>query len=446
MRKNFAVLGLAAWAVAAPVLADPAVDALARRLDELGQQIDALKTQVRELKSQNEALANQLEGSAHVAAAPAAEPSASAQPASATPTPVVATLPSVLDRASLFGYGEIAYNHYDHAPENTQADLRRAVFGIGYRFDEKTRFVSEFEVEHAIASADDRGEFEVEQFYIDHRLASFANVKVGLILIPSGYLNQTHEPPRYYGVERNFVETAIIPSTWREGGVGLYGDVLHGLSWDLGVTTGPSIAKWDFASGDGRESPLGAIHQELQLANASDLAQYAALNYNGLPGFNVGASVFTGKIGQSQPGIPGHPRATLWEAHTRWTPGRFDLSALYAKGTISDTAALNRANLGQPTPIPDAFHGWYLQAAYKLWERDKHSIAPFLRYERFNVADGYAAQPMGLGVNGLPTETVRTYGANFYLNPNVVFKADYQQFQVNKDSNRFDLGLGFMFY
>ena len=421
-----------------PVFAGSADDAIARRLDQLGKQVEALQAELQQLKARNEALANQLE----------AKPASTASQADSTSaqTSVVSTLPGVLNRASLFGYGEVNYNHYDHDSSATQADLRRAVFGIGYRFNENTRFVSEYEVEHAIASSGDSGEFEVEQFYIDHRLASWANLKAGLILIPSGILNESHEPPRYYGVERNFVETAIIPSTWREGGVGVYGRAFGGLRWDVGVTTGFNLAKWDFTSEEGRESPLGAVHQELQLAKASDLAQYFALNYDGLPGFNLGASVFTGGAGQSQPGIQDHPRVTLWETHTRWTPGRADLSALYAHGTISATGTLNLVNVGQPTPIPDAFYGWYLQAAYRVWQSGERSLSPFARYERFNVASGYAAQAPGLGTDPLPTETVATYGANFYLNPNVVFKADYQSFHVNPDMDRFDLGLGFMFY
>jgi len=309
-------------------------------------------------------------------------------------------------------------------------DLRRAVFGIGYRFNDSTRFVSEFEVEHAIASAGDEGEFEVEQFYLDHWLGGLANLKAGLFLIPMGLLNESHEPTRYYGVERNFVETAIIPSTWREGGAGIYGNVA-GVRWDVGVTTGFNLSKWDFASEEGRESPLGSIHQELQLARASDLAQYASLNYNGVPGFNVGASLFTGGAGQSQPGIDDHPRVTLWEAHTRWTPGVLDLSALYARGVIGGAGATNAANIGQPTPIPDSFYGWYAQGAYRVWQHGTYSLSPFARYERFKTA--------------LPTETVNTYGVNFYLNPNVVFKADYQSFHVDSDLDRFDLGIGLAF-
>jgi hypothetical protein len=415
-----------------PAFADSANDALAKQVEQLAREVRALQAQVQKLQSQNEALANQQEG----------QPVATANAPAAAEGAAAATLPSLLARASLFGYGEINYNRYDRDSSATRMDLRRAVFGIGYRFDENTRLVSEFEFEHAITSADDAGETAVEQFYIDHRWASFANLKAGLFLIPAGYINESHEPPRYYGVERNFVETAIIPSTWREGGIGVYGRVLDGLRWDVGVTTGFNLAKWDFTSEAGKESPLGAIHQELQLARAADLAQYVALNYDGVRGLNVGASAFTGGAGQAQPSIEDHPRLTLWEAHSRWTPGALDLSALYARGIIGGTGSANLVNVGQPAPIPDSFYGWYLQGAYRVWQSGSRSASPFVRFERFNTASSYA----GLGLDPLPVETVMTYGVNLYLNPNVVFKADYQSFRVNDQSDRFDLGMGLMFY
>ena len=439
-RNRIAAVCFAAFAASTPAFADSATDALAKQVDELAKQVKALQQQVKQLQSQNEALANQIEGQATTA-----QPSPVPAPAASAAAPASVSGGGILSRASLFGYGEINYNHYDHDASATQMDLRRAVFGIGYRFDDRTRVVSEFEIEHAIASSDDAGEFEVEQFYIDHRLASVASLKAGLFLIPMGLLNESHEPTRYFGVERNFVETAIIPSTWREGGAALYGDVA-GLRWDVGVTTGFNLSKWDFTSDEATESPLGAIHQELQLARASDLAQYLALNYNGVPGINVGASVFTGGAGQSQPGVEDHPRVTLWETHARWTHGPFDLSALYARGVIGGAGSANAANIGQSFPIPDSFYGWYAQGAYRVWQSADRSLWPFARYERVNTAASYPGQPAGLGVDALPTETVNTYGANFYLNPNVVFKADYQSFHVDRDRDRFDLGIGLMFY
>ncbi|MFX8203624.1 hypothetical protein ABTL17_20170, partial [Acinetobacter baumannii] len=74
------------------------------------------------------------------------------------------------------------------------------------------------------ASSSDKGEVEVEQLYIEHRLNDTYGLRAGLFLMPVGLLNTNHEPTAYYGVERNFVETAIIPSTWREGGVQLFGE------------------------------------------------------------------------------------------------------------------------------------------------------------------------------------------------------------------------------
>jgi hypothetical protein len=263
-----------------------------------------------------------------------------------------------------------------------------------------------------------------------------------------GLLNESHEPTRYYGVERNFVETAITPSTWREGGAAIYGSTDIGLAWDVGVTTGFDLGKWDpSVDGEGAESPLGSIHQELQNAKARDLSQYLALNYRGVPGWVAGASVFTGKVSQGNPDIrvASNSRVTLWDAHTRWTPDNFDLSAVYAKGTISDTADLNQTFVGNPNLIPEEFWGWYTQGAYKIALPGTYTVSPFVRYERFNTGASYASLAAGLSPDSRDTETVWTYGFNFNLNPNVVFKADYQSFKQDSDRNRFDLGMGLAF-
>src|SRR2546430_883083 len=87
----------------------------------------------------------------------------------------------------------------------------------------QTAIEAELAVEHSVSSASDRGEVEVEQAYIEHQIDPRWAVRGGLFLMPVGLLNENHEPTAYYGVERNFVETAIIPTTWREGGVQFVG-------------------------------------------------------------------------------------------------------------------------------------------------------------------------------------------------------------------------------
>src|SRR5215831_10664017 len=139
---------------------------------------------------------------------------------------------------TISGYGEFNYNNYKSDERPTQADLRRFVFGLHHRFDDRLTFHSEVEFEHAVVSKDDEGEVELEQAWLNYKFSDAVNVKGGLFLIPLGILNETHEPPTYYGVERNEVETRIIPTTWRELGVGVHGAVAPGLRYDVGVTTG----------------------------------------------------------------------------------------------------------------------------------------------------------------------------------------------------------------
>ena len=462
----FILVATAALVFVEPVRADEA--ALAARVDKLTTELEALKAELRELKAQRAAAVSGTTTAAPPAMkmattdATAAGPSQAALASSSagandggarTPLPYAiapgnpfSTLPSDTPAATIFGYGEIDYENYPRNKSQTEADLARAVIGFGYRFDERTRFVSEFEWEHAVTSADDQGESEVEQFYVERSFTPQLAGRVGLFLIPSGLLNTAHEPTQYFGVTRNFVETSIIPTTWREGGIALTGITDFDLTWDVGITTGFDLAKWDPTSDEGKASPLGSIHQELQFAKAANLSAYGALNWRGLPGLLVGGSVFSGKAGQKQPDFPSQDAVvTLAEGHVRWTPGPFDLQALYARGHISDTAPYNQTIVGNPTLVPSDFYGWYVQAAWYAWQRGEYQLAPFVRYERFNTGWHYATLAEGLTPAPLPTEGVTTVGASFYVTPNIVFKADYQWFRTDNTLDRFQLGLGLNF-
>jgi TolA-binding protein len=403
---------------------------------------------------------------------PTANTSGTGMPASANPLP--GAQPSGfgvgnLDNVRLWGYGELYYSRQSRDTSRTTADLARAVFGIGYRFDDKTEFNSEYEVEHAVASADDVGEFEVEQFYVDRQLIDKATLRAGLFLMPFGFINEHHEPTNFYGMQRNFVETLIIPSTWREGGLSFHGDFDFGVAWSAGVTTGVNLGGWDFAPefpqfttalelANNGPAPLQATHQELSLAAARHLSQYVALNYFGFPGLDVGGAVFTGKA-EPAPGQAGDSRVTLWEGHARWTPGKFDLEALYAHGAISNVADVNIANPGSPNPSPSAFYGYFVQADYQAWVYGDYRLNPFVRWEYYDMGSRYSGafpqipqgtvpltdSPGDFGTWPSNRDRVWTTGVNFYVTPHVVFKADYQWFDINKAFNRLDLGLGLNF-
>jgi hypothetical protein len=494
-------LGTSEWAVAA----DPAqVKALQKQLTEVQAQLRELAEQNRallehqkvidrELQQQQEQLARQAAAQAEARgqaaqATPGAAPNSSALPDStsalpsapgAAPAPgtpgAMTSLATFAQNVKLWGYGEVYYTDPLHDRKHAQADLARAVFGIGYAFDSRTEFNSEYEVEHAVASSSDVGEFEVEQFYVDRQLTDAVTVRAGLFLMPFGMLNEHHEPTNFYGVQRNFVETLIIPSTWREGGFNFHGNTQSGFGWNVGLTTGFDLSKWNFAPEfpqyttaleleDNAIAPLQATHQELALANAHDLSQYVSLSYFGVPGLTVGGAISTGKAVSvpSPPNAPiaGSQRVTLWEGHVRWTPDKFDLSALYARGTISNLASTNASNPGSPNPIPSSFYGYFLQGAYDVWQHGDYRVSPFVRWEVYNMGASYegtpgpsipagyvplSASPGDYGLWPRKEDRVWTVGANLYATPHVVLKLDYQHFMINNGFTRFDVGLGLNF-
>lgn len=401
---------------------------LARKLDQLASELATVKAQLVQLQQQQQR---------------AAQPAPAAAPAPVAAPVVAAEVPRAEPATVLTSYGEINYNRPTKAGQNAQADIRRFVLGYQHRFDDKTKVVTELEVEHAVASASDAGEVAIEQAFIEHQINPSLALRAGLFLMPVGLLNENHEPTAFYGVERNFVETAIIPSTWREGGIQLVGSFDNGLTLQGGLTTSFDLNKWDAKSADGRKSPLGSIHQEMALAKAHDVALFGAANWRGIPGLLLGGSVFSGQATQAQ--AVTQSRITLWDLHARWTPGRWDFATVYTRGSISNTAALNTPLVGNDTLIPKSFDGFYVQGAYRLWSSEDYALLPFVRWERFNTAKSYADLGAGLTPEAARTERVITVGADFRLSQNIVFKADYQRFREATDANRYNLGVGWSF-
>ena len=427
--RTLPALALAFSLTAGAAQAQTTATELERRLERLAAELAEVKAQLAAMQQQR----------------------ATAAPAAAPATPPTTAIPGVIEPAArpaepatvLGSYGEINYNRPTKATQNTQVDVRRFVLSVLHRFDERTKLVTELEVEHAVVSSSGAGEVALEQAYVERQLSPAWALRAGLFLVPLGLLNENHEPTAFHGVERNFVETAIIPSTWREGGVQLVGAFDNGVTLQGGLATSFDLTKWDATSGEGRESPPASVHQELALAKGRDLAWFGAVNWRGVPGLLLGGGVFSGGATQGQ--AVASARVTLWDLHARWTPGRWDLAALYSRGSISNTARLNAPLVGHPTLIPARFDGSYVQTAYRLWRNEGLVLTPFVRWERFNTASRYADLGPGLTPSAGTAERVWTVGATLQVAPGVVVKADSQRFGRDKDADRVNLGLGWSF-
>ena len=206
-------------------------------------------------------------------------------------------------------------------------------------------------------------------------------------------------------------------------------------------------------------APLAGVHQELQFAKANDLSVYGALNYHGMPGLTVGGSIFHGSSlhdnadFKSDPSLPDfsdiNAPITLWDVHARWQANGLDLQAVYARGKFGDAGAMdnvidayNAANGTDLPLVPDAFFGWYGQAAYTVWDNGQMSLTPFVRYEEFDTQD---KMPSGFVADPENADNLTTAGLSFKPDPSVVLKLDYQAFGDHSENDRVNVGVGYQF-
>ena len=301
---------------------------------------------------------------------------------SAIETPLSGT--SGIVGSAFGGYGELTLNL--PARGESIVDFRRFVLFFGHDFNEHLRFYSELEVEHAISSASDRGEAEVEQGYLDGLFGKRFNLRGGLILMPMGIVNVYHEPPSFNGVDRPDVDQVVIPSTWREPGIGIFGELTEGLRYQLYVVNGFN------ANGFSAEVALKDGHQEAQLAHAADAGAILRVDYEPVLGAVLGASAYGATSGN-----------TLTETVGRVPVGMFDLDARYqhhglsaraelAVVLIGDTEALNAALAsGSAGPVSQRSQGGYAELGYDVLRFAELTTEQTLTaFTRFDYADTQA--------------------------------------------------------
>jgi len=319
---------------------------------------------------------------------------------------------SSFTNTTLGGYGELHYNNYED--KDAKIDFHRFVLFFGHEFSDSIRFFSEFELEHSIAGEGKSGEIELEQAYVEVDINETISAKVGLFLIPVGIINETHEPPAFYGVERNGVEKNIIPATWWEAGVAFNYKPTGGLSIDGAVTSGLLVD-------DGYKIRSG--RQKVAKANAENLAYTGRIKYTAIIGLELAGTVqYQTDIKQGT--ASDKAEAILLEAHAIYQIDDFTIRALYARWDIEgdEAKALGR----------DEQTGWYVEPSYAFNEK----VGVFARYAEYDNNAGNSAD------TAVESTSV---GVNYYLHENVVLKADYEDLGGAKDSKGFNIGFGYQF-
>ncbi|VAW50289.1 FIG01060344: hypothetical protein [hydrothermal vent metagenome] len=323
------------------------------------------------------------------------------------------------------GYGELHYNNLsnDNGESTKEMDFHRFVLFFNHQFNDKTRFFSELELEHGTINDTNTGDPDdgsspgsvaIEQAYVQFDLNDNTKINAGVLLVPVGFINETHEPPTFYGVERNVINKFIIPTTWREGGASLTGNYDTGFSYDFAVHTGLSNG-----------TNIRAGRQKVAEADASNLASTARIKYTGIAGLELGGTLqYQDDMTQNSSDDIGS--ATMLEGHVRWNFSDVTLTALYTQWNIdvADTASAT-------DKLKNVQNGGYLEASYKL--TSKWGI-----FARQNQWDN--------GGIGDTSNTQTDFGFNFWPHEDVVIKADYQlQNNVAGNFDGFNLGVGYQF-
>lgn len=343
------------------------------------------------------------------------------------------------------GYGEVHYTNPSGRNTPATVNLRRFVVYLAHTFTDRLAFRSELEIEDAkVEPPDAGGEVALEQAYLDYRVSDRVTLRTGLVLAPVGIINETHEPPTFNGVDRPGFDHDVVPTTWREIGVGAVGTVpfAEGLSYRLYLVNGLRADGFSDAAGirGGRQEGRDASFANPSLTGRLEWVR---------PGLRVGGSFWYGGTTAGDTllgtGTFDAPVALL-SADARYERGGFALRGVVATIGVSDADTINGL---YGTAVGSRITGGYVEAAYDILRLlsagASQRLNAFVRHERY---DTQASVPAGTTRDPGLARRVTTLGLAYKPTFNTVFKGDYEVRRTaagTGEGETLRLGIGYQF-
>ena len=324
------------------------------------------------------------------------------------------------------GYGSAAFQRNFDQHQST-VTLERAVLFVGHQFSQKISFFSELEIENAKVEGgvSNNAEIAMEQAFLKFNVNAHQYFIAGLFTPRIGILNENHLPTNFNGVERPMVETLIIPATWRELGVGFYGNSEKiPLNYSFALMNGLEGANFEHGTG------IRGGRAEGNLASANNIAVTAAVQYFWknfkfqVSGYSGGTVTLSPKGADSlglNSGAFGTP-IYLGEADAQYEYNAWSGKALGVYISYPDAGKMNTV-YGNNTAT--GMYGAYVEIAYN-WLFKKSTQASFISFARFealNMNSSIAANGEGI-YDGTEQQTQLIMGFGYLPLPNVVIKAD----------------------
>ncbi|MEN0053141.1 MAG: hypothetical protein AAGC65_05710 [Mucilaginibacter sp.] len=289
------------------------------------------------------------------------------------------------------GYGEAKYG-IDTKRKSAEASLKRVVLFVGHKLSNKISLFTELEVEDALVangSSSSKGEIAMEQAFLKFNLNPNTYLVAGLFVPRIGIINENHLPTTFNGVDRPFLEEQIIPTTWREVGVGLYGQFrqIQGLNYSVAVTNGLNSEGFNGNNGIGDGRQLGQAANGLNLGLNAALLYYIADFRFQASGYIGGSTAKEQRVADSlqlNSGAFGNP-VTIGEIDGQYNKSGIGIRAIATIINIKNADAINRAFANN---TPQKMYGGYAEVGYDLLYPANHGTKSFIvfgRYEYLNL-------------------------------------------------------------
>ena len=372
-------------------------------------------------------------------------------------------------RLTIGGYGEAAYNYnfysdnvfrYSHADRYTESkghgrvDIPHAVITLGYDMGRGWSIGTEVEFEHGGVEVaveketEETGEFEqeverggevaLEQFWVQKSFSRQLNLRMGHIVVPVGMTNNNHTPNHFFSVFRPEGENTIMPCTWHETGISLWGQA--GV-WRYEVQLLPALNSNLFnESGwvhNGSASPY-------EFRPANSLAGAARIDYMGVPGLRLSLSGYVGNSFNNDITTTVYSESSRYygalgtvligafdfDYHNLWllVRGNVDYGYLGDAGLISTRNKNQTTMTGNPYPHTAVGKGAYdasIEAGvdllsfanYRIGGRHLYLFGRYDHYDSFIPAQGFDDI-------GWTNRQVLSAGINYYPLKHIAVKAE----------------------
>jgi len=344
---------------------------------------------------------------------------------------------------SIGGYGEIVYNNKSHENEDGDATNRepttealRNIIYLGYKYSDQWIVNAEIEIEHV-------DEIFNEFLYIDYLSSDALNYRFGLSLVPMGLTNELHEPIYFNSVNRPEVETYLIPTTWREIGVGVFGQTGK-LTYKAFLFNG---ADADAISSNIKNGVRNGRKKGGTNTNASTGALVLRADYAFDTSTSIGGSVYRGKASSANSATPAtnyiDMEMSITEIHALYKQSGFGIKFLGTRVSFANSEDWNKQ--AGANKIPDLMNGGYLEFEYDIEKSKGAVLTPFIRFEQYNLHQ--EVDSTYLTKNQAYDRKNTLVGVAYKPIDRLVFKADYAYKHQGDDKgiNEFNLGLGFVY-